>query len=51
MTRALHTVLTLGLNLVAERIPPRWRYAALALVIANEIRGIAVVYGLIELAI
>lgn len=49
MTRALHiasTVLSLGLNLVIARLKldPRWKYAVIGLVVANEIRGLAVVY-------
>lgn len=43
----LNTVLSFGLNIVIARLglSPRWRYALWALIVANEIRGIAVVYG------
>ena len=49
MTRALHiahTVLCLGLNLLLARLKldPRWKYALWGVIIANEIRGITVVY-------
>ena len=49
MTRPLHiahTVLCLGLNLVIARLglDPRWRYAVWGLILANELRGLAVVY-------
>ena len=49
---ALHTVLCLGLNLVIARLglDPRWRYALWALIVANEIRGLAVVYAIGEQA-
>jgi hypothetical protein len=42
----IHTVLSLGLSLVIVRmgINPRWRYAVWALILANEVRGLAVVY-------
>ncbi len=51
MSRALHiahTVLCLGLNLVIARLglDPRWRYLVIGLIIANEIRGLAVVFQL-----
>lgn len=47
--RTLTTVLSLGLNLVIERlgVDPRWRCAVGALIIANEIRGLAVVYNVV----
>jgi hypothetical protein len=45
-TRIAHTVLSLGFNLVIERLGlnPRWRYAVWALIVANEVRGLAVAY-------
>ena len=44
--RTLNTVLSLGLNLVIERLgmDPRWRYALWSLIALNEARGLAVVY-------
>jgi hypothetical protein len=52
LARAASTVLSIGLNIVIERlgIDPRWRYAVWALIVANEIRGILVVYEISDAA-
>jgi hypothetical protein len=44
--RIAEAILTLGLSELIEhlKLDPRWRYALLAIVLLNEIRGIAVVY-------
>jgi hypothetical protein len=44
--RILHTILSLGLNLVIERLglDPRWKWAVIVLILANELRGLAVVF-------
>ncbi len=49
--RVLHTVLSLGLNLVLERlkIDAKYRYLFIAVLVLNEIRGLAVVYGIVSL--
>lgn len=49
MRRALfigEAILSLGLSLLIRhlRLDPRWRYALWAIVAANEIRGLAMVY-------
>ncbi len=45
----LTTLLSFGLNLLIERLGlnPRWRYAVWVLIIANEIRGLAVVVAIV----
>jgi hypothetical protein len=42
----LNTILSFGLNLLIARLglDPRWRYLVWGLLIANEIRGLYVVY-------
>lgn len=44
--RTINTVLSLGLNIVVERLGlnPRWRYLLWGIIVANEIRGAAVVW-------
>ena len=46
LARAGNTILSLGINILLERVglDPRWRYAFWALIAANEIRGLLVVY-------
>jgi hypothetical protein len=45
MRRTAETILSFGMNLVVERlrIDPRWKWVVIGLIVANEIRGLAVV--------
>jgi hypothetical protein len=41
----LHIVLSLGLSLVIKRIPPRYRYLLIGVIVINEVRGLVVAYA------
>lgn len=46
LAHIINTLLSLGLNLLIARLglSPQWRYAVWALIAANELRGLVLVY-------